>query len=351
MKNYYLLLSLLVLFIGCESKGNSSDENSTANANSQDAVPVSVEQVQPSSFNHYISIQGAVESDKTIMISPKASGTVEEVLVEAGDRVRKGQVLARLDGEITKSQINEVKTQLELARTMYERRKNLRDKDIGSEIQFLQAKNNVASLESQLATLREQYENYQIKTSIGGRLSRVTIKEGENVGPSVPVFQVANSSALKVTAEVSESYLSTVDETDSVTISFPSVNEQLTKRIDVVSEVIDPANRTFSIEVFIDNDGGKIRPNMLAKLKINDYTRHDVLTTSLNNINKSNGDGFLYVVEETDGGLRAQKQTVQTGASYGEGVIITGGLSVGDRIITVGGNSVSDSDPITIVEN
>lgn len=349
MKKHYLLLSLLALLVAC---GGENNETETSNAGApEQAVSVTVQEVRPSTFRHFINVQGTVESDKTIMVSPKVTGTVQQISVRAGDRVQQGEILAQLDGEITRSQINEVQTKLDLARDIYERRKKLREQNIGAEIELLQAKNNVESLESQLATLRERYENYNIRTSISGRVSQVMLKVGETVTPQAPVFQIANSEALKVTASVSEAYLSTVEETDSVIVSFPSIKEEIRKRIDVVNEVINPGNRTFGVEVFISPLGDRVRPNMLAKLNINDITRRNVLIVSINNIHHNQDESFVYVAEQTDSAWVAKRRIVQTGPVYAGNVIVTEGLQAGDRIITTGDTNVNDNKPITITNN
>lgn len=349
MKNHVLTFSLLILLTACGGSGNEAEtENNTP---AERGVPVTVQEVQPTTFQHFINIQGSVESDKTIMISPKVTGTVQQVSVRAGDRVQQGAVLARLDGEITRSQINEVQTKLDLARDVYERRKKLREKNIGAEVELLEAENNVESLESQLATLREQYENYNIKTSISGRVSQVIIKVGETVSPQAPVFQIANSEALKVTAAVSEAYLPTVEETDSVVVSFPSVDREIRKRIDVVNEVINPGNRTFGIEVFISSLNGEVRPNMLAKLRINNITRDSVIVVSLNNIQQEQDASFVYVAEQTDSTWVARRRTVQTGPAYDGNIVVTEGLQPGDRLITTGDTNVADDEPIRITNN
>lgn len=350
MKKHYLLLPLLALLVACGGNNNEA-ETGNQQGTPEQAVPVTVQEVRPGTFKHFINVQGTVESDKTIMISPKVTGTVQQISVRAGDRVQQGEVLAQLDGEITRSQINEVQTKLDLARDVYERRKKLREQNIGAEIELLQAKNNVESLESQLATLREQYENYNVRTSISGRVSQVMLKVGETVTPQAPVFQISNSEALKVTASVSEAYLSTVEETDSVTVTFPSINEEIRKRIDVVNEVINPGNRTFGVEVFISSLGDRVRPNMLAKLNINDITRRNVLVVSINNIHHNQDESFVYVAEQADSAWVAKRRIVQTGPVYDGNVIVTEGLQAGDRIITTGDTNVSDNEPITITNN
>ena len=349
MKKYVLILPLVILITACGGSGNGA-ENENA-APQERGVPVTVNELQPSTFQHFVNVQGSVESDKTIMISPKVVGTVQQVSVRAGDRVQQGEVLARLDGEITRSQINEVQTKLELARDVYERRKKLSEKNIGAEVELLQAENNVESLESQLATLREQFDNYNVKTSISGRVSQVMLKVGETVSPQAPVFQIANSEALKVTAAVSEAYLPTVEETDSVVVSFPSVDREIRKRIDVVNEVINPGNRTFGVEVFIPSLDGQIRPNMLAKLRINNITQDSVIVVSINNIQQEENESFVYVAEQTDSTWVARRQPVQTGPAYNGNIVVTEGLQPGDRIITTGDTNVADDEPIRITNN
>lgn len=345
MKQAIAMLSLLVLLSAC---GDSTMKNQDSGTK---AVPVYTQELSPSTFQHFLDIQGMVESDKTIMITPKASATVEAVKVNAGDKVEKGDVLANLDGEVTKSQIQEVKTQLDLARTVLERQKNLREEDIGSEIEYLRAKNKVQSLETQLATLKERYEHYIIRATIAGTVNRVMLKEGETATPGSPAFQIANSEALKVTAEVSEAYITRIERSDSVRIRFPSLDRQLTKTIDVVSKVIDPSNRTFSVEIHIPNLDGMVRPNMMAKLRINDVTNANEIVVPLNAVQQPEGNPFVYLAKKADPQWVANKQPVEMGLSYNDQILIKKGLQPGDQLVTVGYNGLSDQTPITIKQN
>lgn len=242
-------LSVLAIFLFVTACGNGDQGNGENETRS--STPVYVNEVQTSTFRHYVNVQGDVESDKTIMITPKTSATVEEILVRAGQQVEKGDILARLDGEITRNQLAQAETQLELAKTIFERQQNLREQNIGSEVEFLQAKTQYESARSQLASLREQYDYYTIRATISGTVDRVDLKVGETVGPTLPVFQISNSDALKVTAEVSEAYITRVNETDSVEITFPSLDVKVQKRLDVVSKAINPSNRTFGVEVYL----------------------------------------------------------------------------------------------------
>ena len=347
MKSQILILSLFLFVTGC---GNGSSDENSENGNVR-TTPVYVQELQPTHFHHFINIQGDVESDKTIMITPKATATVEEILVRAGDDVQKGDILAKLDGEITRSQLQEVRTQLELAKTLFERQRNLREQNIGSEVEFLQSKTQYESAKNQLATLTEQYENYTIRATISGTVDRVDLKVGETVGPTAPVFQLANSDALKVTAQVSEAYISRIDQTDSVLISFPSLDDSISKKLDVVSKVINRSNRTFGVEIYIPNASGNIRPNMMAKVMINDISLQDQIVVPANTVQKANQISYVFVAEETENGWVASNREVTLGFNYNNDLVITGGLEFGDLLITDGYTDLSDGAFISIQEN
>ena len=310
-----------------------------------------VQEVQLSEFRHYINVLGSVESDKTIMITPKVTATVNEVLVRAGQEVTKDDILARLDGEITNSQIREVQTQLELARTLYERQSNLRDQDIGSEVEFLQAENRVESLERQLATLYEQFENYTIRATISGTIDLVDLKVGETVGPGMPVIQIANSDALKVTSRVSEAYITRISSTDSVEISFPSLDDTINKQLDVVRRAINASNRTFGVEIFIPDGSENIRPNIMAQVRINDITLIDQIVVPANTVQQANSISYVYVAQESDNGWIAVNREVTTSYNYENDLVVTEGLQQGDLLITAGYASLSDGSAISIEEN
>lgn len=347
MKYSLLICSLLLFTVSCGNEETSEARSSVQ----EDTIPVYVEVIRPKTFNHYITVQGSVESDKTILISPKATGTVNEVLVRTGQTVKKNEILAVLDGEITKSQIKEVENQLKLSTSLFERQKNLREQDIGSEIEFLQAETQKESLQNQLATLNEQFNNYTIRANIAGTVDRVMLKEGESVTADVPVFQVANSEALKVTAEISEAYISKIDRGDSVIISFSSLDVSTKKRLDVVSKVINASNRTFTVEIYIPDIDGMIRPNMIAKLRINDYTQSNQIVVPVNTVQTANETSYVFLAKQTNTGLQAIRTEVKTGLSYGNEVIISEGVVTGDQLITTGYNNITNEDLIEIKNN
>lgn len=348
MKSKTSIIVLLLLLGAC---GNGDTEVISNEQSNDKKVSVYVEEIQPSIFRHYLNIQGDVESDNTIMITPEVNATVEKINVRLGDKVKKNDVLAELDGKITKSQIKQVESQLELSKTIYERQKNLRAQNIGSEVDFLQAKTQYESAQSQLNTLSEQFENYTIRATISGVVNQVNIKVGENVSPAASAFQLANSTSLKVTAEVSERYITTVDEKDSVEISFPSLQTSVKKRLNVVSKVINSSNRTFEVEIYITDLNGSIRPNMMASLKINDITLKDKIVVPLNTVQKANDESFVYVAKEFDNGMQAIKRTVTLGDTYNNSIVVETGLEAGEKLINAGYTELFDKALISIQEN
>ncbi|HBX67184.1 MAG TPA: hypothetical protein DEG32_13880 [Balneolaceae bacterium] len=177
------------------------------------------------------------------------------------------------------------------------------------------------------------------------------MKVGETVGPGTPVFQLTNSEALKVTASVSEAYITRVDQTDSVQVSFPSLDiSPINKRLDVVSKVINPSNRTFGVEIYLPDNMEQIRPNMMAKIRINDVTLTDQIVIPLNTVQKANNKNHVFVAEETNEGWIATRREVTTAQSYKNDMVISEGLQAGELLITSGYANLSNGQPISIQE-
>ena len=311
---------------------------------------VSVRDVKSEVFQHFIKVQGNVESDNNIMIPSQASGIVEKIHVDEGDQVTKGQLLAELDGAIYESNIAEIENALDLANTIYERRKRLWDKNIGSEIEFLQAKNNKENLEKRLVTLQEQYQLTKITSPINGIVDDILIKEGEMATAGRGAIRIVQVSKLKVSAALSENYISRVNKNDIVHVEIPVLGIEFEDSIDYVSQVIDPDNRTFEIEIKVPKEQKKIKPNMLAVVTINDYENPQAIVVPQNTIQTTGSEQFLFVVSEENGQWIAKKRIVQAGESYDNRTEITEGLEEGDSIITLGFQNLADGQPVTLSE-
>jgi RND family efflux transporter MFP subunit len=311
---------------------------------------VAISDVKPQVFQHFIKVQGIVESDNNILIPFQASGVVEKILVDEGDRVIKGQLLAELDGAIYESNIAEVENALDLANTIYERRKRLWDKNIGSEIEYLQAKNNKENLEKRLETLQEEYQLTKITSPISGSVDNIVIKEGEMAAAGMGAIRIVQLSKLKVVASLSENYISRVQKNDMVHIEIPVLGLEFEHSIDAVAQVIDPDSRTFEIAIEVPREQKRIKPNMLAVVTINDYKNPEALVVPQNIIQKTGTDQFLFVASKNNGRWIAKKRVVQTGESYDNRIEITEGLEEGDFIITSGFQNLADGQAVTVSE-
>jgi membrane fusion protein (multidrug efflux system) len=309
---------------------------------------VAVKQVNFSEFEHFIKVQGTVESDNNILIPSQASGIVKKIYVDDGDRVAKDQLLAELDGAIYESNIAEVENALNLATTIYERRKRLWDKNIGSEIEFLQAKNNKENLEKRLETLNEQYRLTKITSPISGTIDNILIKEGEMAAAGLGAIRIVQLSRLKIKASLSENNISRVKKNDLVSVEVPVLGLHFENSIASVSQVIDPDNRTFDIEIDVPQEQKKLKPNMLGVVTITDYTNPQALTVPQNTIQKTGTEQFLFIAQEENDSWIARRKVVDTGESYDSQVEITKGLDEGDYVITFGFQNLSDGQRISV---
>ncbi|MEQ9232003.1 MAG: efflux RND transporter periplasmic adaptor subunit, partial [Cyclobacteriaceae bacterium] len=297
---------------------------------------VKVESFQPRTFRHFIDVQGSVESDRTIKVSPKMSGIIVKNYVNVGQKVTKDQLLAQLDPSIILLAIDELKTGLETATIMYNKQKSLWDENIGTEVQFIQAKANKESLEKKLASLQEQLDMTRIKATISGTVDMVNLKEGEAVSPGFPVFQIANLGDLKIVANISEAHISKVAKGDSVTVFFSDINYELKTTIDVVSKVIDINNRSFSIELKLPPTTGKVSPNMICSLSINDQIVENTIVLPVGMIQKLGDKEFVFVAHNDGNKWVAKQQTIKTGLKYNGLSQVVSGINEGHKVITVG---------------
>ncbi|MEQ1587683.1 MAG: efflux RND transporter periplasmic adaptor subunit [Cyclobacteriaceae bacterium] len=308
---------------------------------------IGVVEIAPRKFDYYIHTQGMVESEQNILVSAKAMGVISSVLVTEGQSVVKGQVLAKIDDAITTSSIEEVKASLQLATTVYERQKSLWDKKIGTEIQYLQAKNNKESLEKRLVTLNEQLDMYRIKSPISGTVDAVNVKIGENASPGAPAFRVINIADLKVKANVSEAYVTTVKKGNLVRISFPDQDEPIEARVSFVGRNIDPLSRSFPVEVELPHTVD-LRPSMTAVLRIIFQSEPQALCVPINVVQEINGQKVVYVMESDGKYSVARRKVIEVGGIYDNLAEVKSGLKAGDKVITVGYQGLNDGEFVKI---
>jgi len=309
---------------------------------------VEVTSLKAGEFKHFVEAQGMVESDNNVFVPAQAQGIVKHIHVNEGDYIKKDQLLVELDDDILQRNRAELVTGLELATTVYERQERLWEKKIGSEIQYLQAKNQKESLEKKLAALDEQIALYKITSPIDGVVDEITLKEGEAAAAGFGAVRVVQPGKLKVTASLSEKYAGNVKVNDVVEVKFPSSEEVFSHRITAISQVIDPNNRTFNLEIRMPKAMEQVKPNMMAILTINDYTNTEAITVPLNVVQKDAEARFLFVAERKGNKWVAQRRDITTGLYYNNRVEVLSGLHAGDKVIVAGFANLGSGQTISI---
>jgi RND family efflux transporter MFP subunit len=269
--------------------------------------------------------------------------------VKEGESVKKGQVLVELDAEILRNNIQELKTSLELANTLYLKQKNLWDQNIGTEVQYLQAKNNKESLERKLKTTRSQLDYYNVKAPFNGRVYEIDVKLGSMMSPGMPVCRVVSLEDMYIQADVSESYVGKFEVGDTVDIDIPAMNITTKSTISAIGKVINVQNRTFEIEVKLPEEvNGNARPNQVTVLTITDYVRKKAITIPSKVVQRDANGNYIYVAVESENGMIAKKQHVTIGKSYKLSTEVLSGLDSGAKILTEGYRDVADGALINV---
>lgn len=310
---------------------------------------VTLQKVEKIDFQHFIEIQGSVQSDEYVNASSEVGGRIIDLRVREGQTINKGALVAKLDLEAVQKQIAELEKSMELAVDVYERQKRLWDQNIGSEIQYLQAKNNKERLEKSLETINYQLTKAEVYAPSSGVVEMVNIKGGEMVSPGMPIITILNTYKVKVVANVPETYIKAIGRGEEVTIKFPALDTEKRARVTRIGNIINPANRTFEVEVEMANPKGLYKPNLLAIMMVNDNTYKDVPTVPIEMVQQEvSGRSFVYIKSEGADGSFAKKVYVKTGDNYDGKIVITEGLIGGEEILVDGARVVAENALIKI---
>jgi len=294
-------------------------------------------------FDHFVEVTGSVLSKKNVNISAEVSGRVEEIVTREGMSVRKGQVIARIDSESVKRSLDEIRTQLELATTIFEKQERLWNQQIGTEMQFLEAKNRKEMLEKNLSSIELQKDRSTIRAPFNGTVEKLIVRTGELVQPGSPVVNFIGEDDLFIEGDISERYVGILNKGDSVSINFPSIEKTLKTKVTAIGRIINPDNRTFKIEVFLPKMK-LVKPNMISVLHIQDYSVDDAIIIPSYLILKDNKGSYVFVVEE---GV-AHKKYIERGMTYDGKTEITKGLSGSEELIDKGFREVGDNFSVNI---
>ena len=312
---------------------------------------VRVEKARIQPFSEYFEATGELEAEDEAFISPESPGQITKIYVEEGQKVKKGQLLVKLNTDLIERNIDEVKTQLAYAETMFKKQKELWNKNIGSERQYLDAKNKVESLQNKLETLRAQYDMSVIYSPIDGYVEEIFQKKGELASPGMQLMQIVGLDRMKVTANISEAYLPVIHEGDTVEITFPTFPDLVMyKPISRIGHVVSKQNRTFKVQVYVDNKDGLLKPNLLATIKINNYNSDNHVVIPSRVVREDMKGAYLYVAQKDGEQWVAKKKYITLGKSYRNKSEVISGLEPGELIITDGFNNVTDGTILRIAE-
>jgi membrane fusion protein (multidrug efflux system) len=317
------------------------------------ATLVTYETLEPQSFENYANVQATIQANETAMASAEIPGRILRLTVDDGDNVRKGQLIAVLNVEDIETQREEVETATELAKTVYERQERLWNQQIGSEIQYLQAKNNYERLQKQLAAIDVQSNKRNVYAPISGTVDRVMLRAGENAMPGAPIVSILSTNDLKVVGDAPEELLAKVKRGQQVKVLVPTLDLDFGARVVRIGKTVDPANRTFAVEVDVPGRYlAQLKTNLLAEIEVLDFAAEDMLVVSQDLIQQEvDGRRYVFIADDKDGKTMASQVFIKTGATYNNMAVVTEGLAAGDRIITTGARGLVDEQLITLSQN
>ena len=307
-------------------------------------------------FNHFLEVQGNVKTKQNILIYPEMPGILKSVFVKEGQRVSKGQLLAKIDDGGLSNQVAQLEATTQLAKTTFERQKRLWEQKIGSEIRFLQTKTNYESQKNSLQQLKSQLSKSAIRAPFSGTIDDVMKEPGTVVAPGQgsEVFRIVNLNNMYVEAEVPERYIASITKNKAVKVNFPVLGTNSDSKIRQVGSFINPSNRSFKIEVPVSNKSGNIKPNLTAKLQINDYTDTDAILIPQSIISENaSGDQYIYIIKDKNSNneATAERLIIKTGKTQGNFIEVLENLSAGTEIIQEGARSVNNGQTVKVINN
>jgi len=376
MNKYLIILSLLIVFQACQQK----DEIPTDLAGKKTylstkktelyelqkviddlteeieilepkkkskAILVSLDTINTTEFKQFVEVQAMVVAEDYVNASSETGGRLISMNVNEGDYVSRGKLIATVDLESLEKQLSEVQISYDLAKTVFERQKRLWDQNIGSELQFIEAKSNKERLEKSMETIRTNLKKKNVYAPISGYVDKEFVQSGEMTSPGMPIVSILNTSKVKVVADLPEKYLGSIKRGDVVDLEFPAIQKSMKSKISMMGRSIDPANRTFKVELNANNSSGKLKPNLLAKVSLNNYTNKEALVLPTDLILQDvTGNKFVFTVLQKDTSYFAKQVYVETGESYDNTIEITTGLKSSDIIVVEGARSLVDGNEV-----
>ncbi len=315
------------------------------------AILVSTFVAEKKPFVHKVEVRGSVASRSNVFLSAQTAGEIKRINVREGQRVSKGQVLIELDADIIRKSIKELKTSLELATTVFEKQSKLWDQKIGTEVQYLQAKNNKESLENKLSTMYSQLDLTMVKAPFGGTIDQLPVQVGEMAAPGIPLVRIVGTEQMYLKTDVSERFIGRFKAGDKVDILFPLIDKTISSTISSVGQVINQENRTFEVEVGLPKVDFTVKPNQVVVLQLSDYVNEKALAVPTRIIQKDEDGQFIYIVEKRESGNIARKIHVIAGVTSAKETEIASGLKGDEQIVDQGFRDLTEGVEVMIANN
>lgn len=305
-------------------------------------------------FTHFIELQGSVQTKQNVLVYPEMPGILESVYVKEGQNVSKGQILAKIDDGGMSQQLAQLEANASLAKTTFERQKRLWDQKIGSEIQFLQAKTSYEAQQSAVSQVKNQLGKSTIRAPFSGIIDDVFKERGTVVAPGMgsEIFRIVNLSNMYIETEVPETYIGSITENKKVEVNFPVLGETVTSKVRQVGNFINPSNRSFKIEIGVPNLKGNVKPNLTARLKLNDYTSENAVLIPQSIISENaKGEQFIYIIKDKNENNEAiaERLIIETGKTQGDFIEVTKNLLANSEIIMEGARSVNNGQAVKVI--
>ena len=303
-------------------------------------------------FKHYVELQGSVETDQNILITPEMGGVLKKVNVTKGQRVKKGELLASIDDGGMSQTLAQMQVQVALAKTTFERQERLWNQNIGSEIQYLQAKTAYEGQLKAVNSMQQQVAKASIKAPFSGTIDDIITEKGNVVAPGLtPILRIVSLDNMYVKADVPETYITSIVEGKQVEVFFPVLGEAFVATINQTGNFINPNNRTFKAEINVANQKKNIKPNLTARLKINDYTNNAAFVIPQSIISENAmGEQYIYILKQKNQDKAvASRVIIETGKKQGNNIEVLSGLKEGDQVVEEGARSVKDGQSVKII--
>jgi RND family efflux transporter MFP subunit len=275
-------------------------------------------------------------------------GTISRVNVKGGERVRAGQVLVALDASLAQASLAEVKTQLTLAQSVFEKQSRLWEQKIGSEVQYLQAKTQFEALQKRLTAVSRQVAMTNVTAPFDGVVDQVFAKEGEAAAPGMPMVRIVGNGGLRLDMQVPETYIQRIEKGDDVDMHFSAINLDLAGKISAVGNFINAGSRTFGVTVELPKNSD-LKANMMASVSLKDYTADSAITVPNRLIlQDTKGINYTYVyVAKGDIGTIERRDLV-LGVANNDLTEVKSGIAPGEKVVDRGIRSVQPGQTVKL---